>query len=119
MPMGQLFMVAKHLAAQWHIVAQGIVSGCTWGGGWPAHRPPPHAPASGRQDRAQPHPWKRNRDYALLLSPSATPSQIGRLGQCVRPGRVYVGSACGPGGVRARGAPPKPVVATTLATSII
>jgi Uri superfamily endonuclease len=43
--------------------------------------------------------------YALLLSSSATcPLQIGRLGQCcVRPGfYVYVGSACGPGGVRAR-----------------
>jgi Uri superfamily endonuclease len=43
--------------------------------------------------------------YALLLSSAANrPLQIGRLGQCcVRPGfYVYVGSACGPGGVRAR-----------------
>ncbi|HEY5867702.1 MAG TPA: GIY-YIG nuclease family protein [Candidatus Tectomicrobia bacterium] len=43
--------------------------------------------------------------YALLLSSSANrPLQIGRLGQCcVQPGfYVYVGSACGPGGVRAR-----------------
>ena len=43
--------------------------------------------------------------YALLLSSSANrPVQIGRLGQCwVRPGfYVYIGSACGPGGVGAR-----------------
>ena len=43
--------------------------------------------------------------YALLLSSAANRLlQIGRLGACcVHPGfYVYVGSACGPGGVRAR-----------------
>ena len=43
--------------------------------------------------------------YALLLSSSANCLvQIGRFGQCyVLPGfYVYIGSACGPGGVRGR-----------------
>ena len=65
----------------------------------------PRVPALGTESRGLPRLQSTPGTYALILSAAADELlQIGRLGQLhVRAGfYVYVGSACGPGGVRAR-----------------